>query len=85
MKWLSRLRKRLISQQAPGRDKEEAIKEIQKEIAKLRDEYKKVELRPCRGDTDLHQRENELEDLKFKIYALQKERDTYVYTWAKET
>ena len=71
-----------ISDMPDKRNKKKAIKELKKEIEKLRDEYKKIEIRPCQGDTDLLQRENELEILKSKIYDLEKERDTYLYSWS---
>jgi len=71
-----------ISDMPDKRNKKKAIKELKKEIEKLRDEYKKIELRPCQGDTDLLQRENELEILKSKIYDLEKEMDTYLYSWS---
>jgi chromosome segregation ATPase len=70
-----------ISDMPDKQNKKKAIKELQKEIEKLRDEYEKIEVRPCRGDADLHQRENELEILKSKISQLEKERDTYLYSW----
>ena len=82
MKWLSRLKKGSTTDTTDRLPKEKTVKVIQKEIEKLRDEYKKTELRPCHGDTDLRQRENELEILKSKIYELEKERDTYLYTWS---
>jgi septal ring factor EnvC (AmiA/AmiB activator) len=56
------------------------IKEIQKELDKLKEDFKKMELRPCHGDADLRQREKDLEELKQRIYALEKERDQYLYT-----
>jgi hypothetical protein len=71
-----------ISDMPDKRNKKKAIKELKKEIEKLRDEYKKIEIRPCQGDIDLLQRENELEILKSKIYELEKERDTYLYSWS---
>jgi chromosome segregation ATPase len=71
-----------ISDMPDKQNKKKAVKELNKEIEKLRDEYKKIEIRPCQGDTDLHQRENELEILKSKIYELEKERDTYLYSWS---
>ena len=70
-----------VSDMPDKRNKKKAIKELKKEIEKLRDEYERIELRPCQGDTDLRQRENELEILKSKIYELEKERDTYLYSW----
>jgi chromosome segregation ATPase len=71
-----------ISDMPDKQKKKKAIKELKKEIEKLRDEYERIELRPCQGDTDLRQRENELEILKSKIYELEKERDTYLYSWS---
>jgi chromosome segregation ATPase len=73
-----------ISDMPDKQNKKKAIKELQKEIEKLRDEYQKVEIRPCRGDADLRQRQNELEILKSKIYELEKERDTFLYSWSHE-
>jgi chromosome segregation ATPase len=73
-----------ISDMPDKQNKKKAIKELQKEIEKLRDEYEKIELRPCQGDADLRQRQNELEILKSKIYELEKERDTFLYSWSHE-
>ena len=84
MKWISRLKKRSNSDMTDRQSKEKTVKQIQKEIEKLRDEYKKMELRPCHGDLDLVQRDKDLGVLKDKIYALEKERDTYLYTWSHE-
>jgi predicted nucleic acid-binding Zn-ribbon protein len=81
MKWLSRLRKHSTSNMTARQSKNKTVRQIQNEIEKLRDEYKKMELRPCQGDTDLRQRENELDKLKSKIYELERERDTRLYTW----
>ena len=81
MKWLSRLRKYSTSDMTARQSKNKTVRQIQNEIEKLRDEYKKMELRPCQGDTDLRQRENELDILKSKIYELQGERDNRLYTW----
>jgi len=84
MKWISRLKKRSTSHMTDRESKEKTVKQIQKEIEKLRDEYKKMELRPCHGDLDLVQRDKDLGVLKDKIYTLEKERDTYLYTWSHE-
>ena len=84
MKWISKLRRRRDTDTTDTQSKERTAKQIQKEIEKLRDEYKKMELRPCHGDLDLVQRDKDLDVLKDKIYALEKERDTYLYTWSHE-
>jgi chromosome segregation ATPase len=76
------LQAKTIPDMPDKQNKKKAIKELKKEIEKLRDEYERIELRPCQGDTDLRQRENELEILKSKIYELEKERDTFLYSWS---
>ena len=81
MKWLSRLKKHSTIDMNARQSKNKTVRQIQNEIEKLRDKYKKMELRPCQGDTDLRQRENELDILKSKIYELEKERDNRLYTW----
>ncbi|MGD9040237.1 MAG: hypothetical protein PVH82_11425 [Desulfobacteraceae bacterium] len=81
MKWLSRLKKHSTGDMTARQSKNKTVRQIQNEIEKLRDEYKKTELRPCQGDTDLRQRENELDNLKSKIYELERERDDRLYTW----
>jgi len=55
------------------------IKKIQKELDKSKEDYKKMELRPCLGDADLRQREKDLEMLKEKIRVFEKELDLYWY------
>lgn len=61
-------------------NKKKIVKEIQKKLNKLKEDFRKMELRPCHGDADLRQREKDLEILKQRIGALEKERDQYVYT-----
>jgi chromosome segregation ATPase len=61
-------------------NKKKIVKEIQKKLNKLKEDFRKMELRPCHGDADLRQREKDLEILKQRIDALEKERDQYVYT-----
>ena len=84
MKWISRIKKRRTTDTTDTQSKEKTVKQIQKEIERLRDEYKKMELRPCHGDSDLVQRDIDLGLLKNKIYALEKERDTHLYTWSHD-
>jgi hypothetical protein len=67
---------------ANRQSKEKTVKQIQKEIERLRDEYQKTEFRPCHGDLDLIQKDEDLGSLKDKIYELEKERDTYLYSWS---
>jgi hypothetical protein len=53
------------------------FKRIQKEINKLKAQLSKIELRPCRGDADIQQKENELRMIKREIYELEKEANQY--------
>ena len=57
------------------------IKKLNKKIDKYKKMLEKLELRPCKGDADIIQREKEVEDLKNVIYSLEIERDQYLYTW----
>ena len=82
MKWRSMLKKRSSNDLTNRRSKEKTVKQIQKEIEKLRDEYQKMEVRPCHGDLDLLQKDKDLGWVKDRIYALEKERDTHLYTWS---
>jgi hypothetical protein len=61
--------------------KKSQIKKIQKEIDNLRKRLKKLELRPCKNDADILQKENEIEDLKKHIRSLEIKRDRYIYAW----
>ena len=82
MKWISMLKKRSTSNTTDRQSKKKTVKQIQKEIEKLRDNYQKMEFRPCHGDLDLIQKDKDLGSLKDKIYELEKERDTYLYSWS---
>ena len=80
MKWISMLKKRATTYITNRQSKQKTVKQIQKEIEELRDEFKKMELRPCHGDADLVKKDKDLDVLKDKIYSLEKERDTYLYS-----
>ena len=54
-----------------------ANKNIQKEIKRLRDELKKVELRPCSGDLELKQKEKDFSTLKREIYEMEREANQF--------
>jgi hypothetical protein len=84
MKWISMPKRRSRADMTKRQAKEKTVKQIQKEIEKLRAEYQKTEFRPCHGDIDLFQKDKDLSLLKDKIYALEKERDAHLYTWSHE-
>jgi len=54
------------------------IKKIQKELYRLKEMLKKIELRPCLGDADLKQKDEEVKMLKREIYALEKDTNQFV-------
>ena len=56
------------------------IKKIQNEIHQLEELFKKMELRPCQGDAELSQKEQDLKRLKEKINEKKMERDQYKYS-----
>jgi hypothetical protein len=82
MKWISMFKKRSNTDVSNRESKEKTVKQIQKEIGQLRDQYQKIEFRPCHGDVDLIQKDKDLGLLKGRIYELEKERDTYLYSWS---
>ncbi len=55
------------------------IKKIQNEINQLKKKFKEMEIRPCQGDAELEQREQDLKVLKEQIYKLEREVDKYKY------
>ncbi len=54
------------------------IKKIQKELYRLKEILKKIELRPCHGDADLKKKDEEVKMLKREIYDLEKETNLFV-------
>ena len=74
------LKKRSTIELTNRQSKERTVKQIQKEIEILRNEYQKMEFRLCHGDLHLIQKDKDLGFLKDKTYALEKERDSYFYT-----
>jgi peptidoglycan hydrolase CwlO-like protein len=58
-------------------------KKIQKQIDSLTNLLTKLEIRPCKGDKDIKQKEIEIADLKDKIHSLKNERDGHLYTRSK--
>lgn len=71
----------VASEMNEKKNRKRIIKKIQKEIDKLKEDFKRMELRPCHGDADLRQKEKDLEALKEKIRALEKDRDRLSYIW----
>ena len=57
-------------------------KEIKKKIDALRMSLKKTEIRPCKGDVDLKEKEKDITALKSEIKSLENERDKYIYSWS---
>ena len=84
MKWISMPKRRSTADMTNKKSKEKTVKQIQKEIEKLRAEYQKTEFRPCHGDLDLFQKDKDLGLLKDQIYALEKEKDAHLYGWSHE-
>ena len=59
-------------------NKKEA-KKIQKQIDKLENLLNRLEIRPCKGDNEIKQKEIEIADLKNQINFLKNERDGHIY------
>ena len=59
-------------------NKKEA-KKIQKQIDKMENLLNRLEIRPCKGDNEIKQKEIEIADLKNHIHSLKNERDGHIY------
>jgi len=60
------------------KDTKKRLKRIQKEIKKLKKDLDKLELRPCQNDVELKQKEEDIEELNYKLRELEKEQDRYI-------
>ena len=54
-------------------------KKIQKQIDNLENPLRRLEIRPCKGDNEIKQKEIEIADLKNQIHTLKNERDVHLY------
>ena len=55
-----------------------SVKEAQKELQRFKDLLKETEIRPCHGDADLRQKEDEIKMLELEIYELEKKTNRLV-------
>jgi hypothetical protein len=55
------------------------LKQIAKEISKLKKETKKLEFRPCHSDLELQQKDEDIKALRKRINELEKEHDRYIF------
>ena len=72
-------RTKTISEMLSKKKRKKIIKELQNELDELIEKHIKLELRPCRGDTDLRQKEEDLGMLEEKIRAVGKDLNKYIY------
>ena len=66
----------------PDKIAKKKIKKLNKKIKEFEKAYHRMEMRPCKGDKDLKQRDVDLRMLRVQIYDLERERDSLIYTWA---
>lgn len=59
------------------------LKQIKKEIGRLKKQIKKLEIRPCRNDSELKQKEQDIRALNEKVYQLEKEHDSHILKTGK--
>ena len=71
--------KKTISETLSKKNKKKIIRELQKELDILIEEHIKTELRPCRGDTDLREREKDLNVIEEKIRTVEKDLNKFIY------
>lgn len=53
------------------------LKQIEQNIDELREIYRIIEVRPCKNDEDLRNKDKELNSLLRKIYALERDKEEY--------
>ena len=61
------------------KDSQKKLKQIQKEISNLAKVRQTLEFRPCLGDSDLMQKEEDLRVFRQKMLTLEKDRDQFVF------
>ena len=61
----------------PKNKTKKSVKKIQKEIARLKMELSKIEIRPCQGDSDMKKKDEDILMLKREIYDLEKEANQF--------
>ena len=54
------------------------LKQLDKERSKLKRQIEKIEFRPCHGDLELKQKDEEIKGLREKDRELEKEHDSYM-------
>ncbi len=54
------------------------LKQIKKEKSQLKKQIKKLEFRPCHNDSELKQKDKDIQTLREQTYELQKEQDMYI-------
>jgi chromosome segregation ATPase len=62
----------------PNNKTRKKLKQIEKELSDLEKERQKIEFRPCRGDADLKEKEENLQAMKEKIRELEHSRDRFI-------
>ncbi len=53
------------------------LKKIQKEIDRLRADYARMELRPCRSDAEMREKDADLTTLLERIYQLEEDKQEH--------
>ena len=54
------------------------LKQMAKQLSRLEKERQEMEFRPCVGDTDLKQKQKDLQAIRRKIQELEKARDRFI-------
>ena len=65
----------------PDKKTKQKIKKLNKELQELEKAYHRMEMRPCKGDKELKQKDIDLRLLREQIHALEIEQDSLIYTW----
>jgi septal ring factor EnvC (AmiA/AmiB activator) len=61
-----------------NKDTQKKLKQIKKNISLLKKEIKKLTFRPCQNDSDLKQKDKDIQTLRQKIYKLEKQHGRHI-------
>ena len=55
------------------------VKTVQKQINNMEKVLRRLEIRPCKGDIEIKQKDIEIVDLNKQLRSLKNERDGHIY------
>ena len=63
----------IIEQEIMDKESRKNIKNLQREMDRLKEAYKKIELLPCQNDAELKKKDDDLKALKKELYEVERD------------